>query len=371
MNRPRFLFVSYPFGGIENFVRNLQTEIAARDDVESHWLFVEWSPAERVASFPLVSSNWTVKAGVVTRSRLRQMEETGGRFDAAFFNSMVALPLLGAFARRTPAVLWLDATPRLLAEHGEWWHRGREKGELPGRERRWKRFLASRAYARADRILTSTEMVRSSLLADYGVGEEKIRTVPLGIDTRFWRRASRPAPRVRSPRVRVLFVGGEFARKGGDVLIDVARREEFRECEFHIVTRTPPPCVPGNVRVHTGIRSNSTELLALYESADVFVLPTRADLAPTNVILEAMAMELPVIATPVGAIDRVVLEGKTGFIVPVDNGEALACRLRSLVSSPRLRSELGRNGRKSVMAAHDIRRSSETIVNVMKEAAQR
>lgn len=372
MKRPCFLFASYPFGGIENFVRNLQAEIAPREDIASDWLFIEWSPGERVASLPLVSSNWTIKAGVVTRSRVRRLEERGRRFDAVFFNSMVALPLLGEFARRTPAVLWLDATPRLLAEHGEWWHGGARKRTKGKGERRWKTYLTSRAYAKADFLLPSTDMVRSSLVDDYAVSENKIRNVPLGIDTRFWTRATprNATPRQRGERTRILFVGGDFERKGGDLLLNIARREEFRECEFHIVTRSLPVSFPDNVRVHTGVGPNSPQLLALYDRADVFVLPTRADLAPTNVILEAMAMELPVISTAVGAIDRVVLDGTTGYIVPVGDEDALGERLHRLVSSRSLREELGRNGRRNVEAEHDIRHSSDTIIDIMKEASR-
>jgi glycosyltransferase involved in cell wall biosynthesis len=372
MKRPCFLFVSYPFGGIENFVRNLQTEISKRDDIESHWLFVEWAPGERIASLPIVGTNWTLKGGLVARSRIQKLEESGTHFDAVFFNSVVGLPLLGECARRTPVVLSLDATPRLLAEHREWWNPERRRGGGQ-HARHLKTYVTSRAYAKARYLFPWSGIVSDSLVSDYHVGEEKIKEISPGIDLRLWSKsAAHPAdgPSGSSTRGRILFVGGEFERKGGDMLLKVAQRTEFQDCEFHIVTRSALPPQGANIRVHNNVPSNSCQLLAHYDQADVFVLPTRADFAPTNVIMEAMAMELPVISTDVGGLDRVVLDGNTGFVVPVDNEDVFAERLQRLVSSRTLRHEFGRNGRARVEAAHDIRHSAIAIINWMKEAAR-
>lgn len=371
MKKPCFLFVSYPFGGIENFVKNLQKEISTRDDIESHWLFIEWSPRECVASIPIVSSNWTLKGGLVARSRIRLLESGGKHFDAAFFNSMVAVPFLGEFRHRIPIVLWLDATPQILEGHSQWWDRERRMQSSGEHLLRWRSRVARNSYAKAEYLLCSTEMVMDSLVNYYDVAESKIKHVPLGVDTNLWKksaahRATSPSQAYRRPSI--LFVGGEFERKGGDVLLKVTQRKEFEQCEFHVVTRGELPSHPTNVHVHNNIRPNSSQLLALYAQADVFVLPTRADLAPTNVILEAMSMELPVISTDVGGIDKVVLDGKTGYIVPVDDEEVFAERLQRLISSESLRKELGHNGRRKVEAEFNIERSASAVLGWMKAA---
>ena len=335
MNAPQkycFLFVSAPFGGIEVFARNLQAIVAEKyDNVESHWLFIERTPSERFASLPVVSRNWTLKAGMVARSRIHSLERHGARFDAAFFNSIVPLTLLGGFAKRVPVVLSVDTTPHLLQRYERWYQIRSSKPQMffsaSARAKKLKRV-----YSSAHTILPWSDLVNDSLLHDYQVSEGKLTVVPPGIDVTMWtkspRSAHEPDPN-KSPNI--LFVGGDFTRKGGDVLLKIAQQEEFRYCDFHIVTPTHLHVQARNIHIHNELHANSERLVAMYSAADVFVFPTRADFAPTNAICEAMSMELPIISTNVGGIDKVVIDGKTGFIIPVDDSAALADRLRVLL----------------------------------------
>jgi glycosyltransferase involved in cell wall biosynthesis len=369
--QPCFLFVSTPFSGIEAFVRNIQAALNERNrDVESHWLFIEWSPKEWIASLPLVSGNWTLKGGLVARSRIRALEGSGKRFDAAFFNSIVPLPLLGSFVRRVPVVLSLDTTPHLLEQYSQWYHvRGSNVMDRLG----WsgKKNRLRRIYSRAEYILPWSGMVYDSLIRDYEVSENKVKVLPPGIDLKKWKRPQRSSRMTQSGRKpNILFVGGDFERKGGDLLLKTAQREEFQQCEFHVVTRTALPGLHPNVHVHTDLGINSEPLLALYREANVFVLPTRADFAPTTSICEAMAMELPIISTNVGGLDKVVIDGKNGFVIPIDNEELLADKLRVLVSSEALRREMGLKGRAIMESEFDITKSVDTIIEFMIMASQ-
>jgi glycosyltransferase involved in cell wall biosynthesis len=366
-----FLFVSTPFSGIEAFVRNIQAALNERSrDIESHWLFIEWSPKEWVASLPLVSGNWTLKGGLVARSRIRSLEGSGKRFDAVFLNSIVPLPLLGSFVKRVPVVLSLDTTPRLLEQYSQWYHvRGSnvlDRLGWSGRKNRLKRI-----YSRAEYLLPWSDMVYDSLIRDYEVSENKVEVVPPGIDLKKWKRSQHPTPITPSERnPRILFVGSDFERKGGDLVLKTARRKEFQHCEFHIVTRTALPETHQNIHVHTDLGINSEPLLSLYNEADIFVLPTRADFAPTTSICEAMAMKLPIISTNVGGLDKVVVDGNNGFIIPINNEELLADRLRALVSSRALRREMGLKGRAMVESKFDITKSVDTVIEFMKVASQ-
>lgn len=84
------------------------------------------------------------------------------------------------------------------------------------------------------------------------------------------------------------------------------------------------------------------ELLAGH---DVFVLPSRRE-AQSLAVLEAMAAGLPVVATSVGAMADMVVDGTTGFLVPPDDPEALARRLAELVRDDGIRTSMGRSGRR-------------------------
>lgn len=90
-----------------------------------------------------------------------------------------------------------------------------------------------------------------------------------------------------------------------------------------------------------GHRDDVPQLLA---AADLLVLPSRYEGLP-NVVLEAMAYRKPVVATAAPGTTEVVRDGETGLLVPVDDVNALARAIRTLVDDPALRDRLGTAGR--------------------------
>ena len=92
----------------------------------------------------------------------------------------------------------------------------------------------------------------------------------------------------------------------------------------------------------------SSDLRVAYKMVDIFSLPTWREGFP-NTVLEASAMQLPVVTTTaVGAIDSVI-DGETGFLVPVNNVEQLAGKLQVLMNDPEMRQVVGANGRNRVL----------------------
>ncbi|MGC9398865.1 MAG: glycosyltransferase [Anaerolineae bacterium] len=99
--------------------------------------------------------------------------------------------------------------------------------------------------------------------------------------------------------------------------------------------------------IFTGIRRDVPEILALL---DVFVLPSLWEGLPLA-LLEAMAAGLPVVATRVGGVPEVVVDGVTGLLVPPRDPHALADAILRLLRDPALRRRMGEAGRARV-AAH-------------------
>lgn len=96
--------------------------------------------------------------------------------------------------------------------------------------------------------------------------------------------------------------------------------------------------------IHAGF---THQIEPYYAAMDMLVLPTRREGFPYTV-LEAAALELPVIATKVtGCVDAVV-DGQTGLLVPPDNVTALMAAMKKLLSSPQLRRQMGQKARKRV-----------------------
>lgn len=349
-------------------MRNLQGHAqAGRDGIDGTWMFLERSLPEIIARIPPFSMNWMLKGGAVTRQRLRALTRSGKTFDAALFNHLVPCMFLGEFRRSVPTLLSVDSTPRTLEQFNRWYlNRTRGRSRLV---QSFKDRLTARVYNETARLIAWSSLVRDSLIEDYGVAPSRIEVIPPGVDLGRW------IPPDRSRKIddttTVLFVGGEFLRKGGDLLLDVSRRPEFRRCRFHFVTKDFHGVAGDNVEVHSALSANSKELVGLYARADIFVMPTRADLAPTNVLCEAMAMELPVITTGVGGLDKVVRDGINGYVIDVDDAGMLAEKLLALVGLPPLRRSMGRAGRAIVEEEFNLSRNAHAIFGHLHAAASR
>ena len=89
------------------------------------------------------------------------------------------------------------------------------------------------------------------------------------------------------------------------------------------------------------------------QAMDVFALPSRLEGSP-NVILEAMAMGLPIVATNIGGVVDLVEQGRNGFLLPPDDQEALAVMLNRLLGNPSLRADLSCRSRKRAVETFSL-----------------
>jgi glycosyltransferase involved in cell wall biosynthesis len=173
--------------------------------------------------------------------------------------------------------------------------------------------------------------------------------------------------------LRLLFVGGDFVRKGGqELLAAVARLGPGFELDIvsnDEVEGAATGRLPRGVRVHRGLTHQSAELFELYRRADVFVLPTRADTLGL-VFAEALAAGVPVIACDVGGVREIVVPGETGLLVPPRDVDALVAAVRTLADDPALRQRLGGRGRELVLRDHDADRNCRRILDLLVELAE-
>ena len=102
------------------------------------------------------------------------------------------------------------------------------------------------------------------------------------------------------------------------------------------------------------------ELHALYEEASVFCLPSFSEGVPV-VLMEAMAMRVPVITTTITGIPELIEDGRSGMLVPPGRPDRLADALRRLLADESLRRELGSSGREKVMEEFDAEVSAAQL----------
>jgi glycosyltransferase involved in cell wall biosynthesis len=117
--------------------------------------------------------------------------------------------------------------------------------------------------------------------------------------------------------------------------------------------------------IFTGIRKNIPELLNLM---DIFVLPSSSREGLGISIIEAMAVEKPVVATNIGGIPEVVQDGKTGILVPPQNSEALAGAIIELLNDSGKAEKMGRMGRLRIKDAFTTQRMISEIENLYRHS---
>ncbi len=264
--------------------------------------------------------------------------------------------------RAAPAFLVMDMTPLQMEAMGGRYGYGRARARFGAA---WKRRATDRLYAEAHHLFPWNEWVARSLRDDYGVPPEKVTAVSPGVDQQLFR--PDPATRPGDGVARLLFVGGDFARKGGDLLLRWAQETQVpAPWELHLVTRDPVPAVP-NVVVHRGIANNSPELVRLYQRSDLFVLPTLAD-CYSLVAMEAMSCGLPVVISRLGGIPEIIAEGLTGYGLEPGDYAALALRLDQLVYDAALRQQMGTAALARAREEFDCRANLGRILDAMKAA---
>jgi glycosyltransferase involved in cell wall biosynthesis len=356
----KFAFVLEQTLGHVSHGLNIERALAREPDIRPAVIRVDFSDPAGLQRLPGLRT-WSWRASVTARNALRERMRHGP-LDAIFIHTQVAALLATEIMRSVPTVVSLDATPRLFDRVGDAYGHRRS----PDVVEMVKRRLNERAFASATRLVTWCQWAAYSLVADYGVSLDKIDVIPPGVDLNLFRPSLLGK---QSERVRILFVGGQFERKGGHDLLEAARSLSD-VVELDIVTGAETPAIPAGVRarVHHGLKPQSEKLIALYRAADIFVLPSRGDCMPQAVI-EAVACGLPVVATRVGAIPEMVTDGVNGYLVPAREPRALAEAIGALVRNPARRHPMGRRSRVLAQQAYDADQNNRRIFDLMKRLA--
>ena len=207
-----------------------------------------------------------------------------------------------------------------------------------------RRFLArERAiYRSASRVFVRSENVARVLVSTYGVPQEQVITVGVGPNVPI--ATADTAPPSKWHGGRIVFVGVDWQRKGGQVLVDAFDRvhRSHPGARLEIVGCSPDVADMPGITVHG--RLGLDDVATLLSECDVFCLPTRAE--PFGVaFIEAMHAGLAVVGTRIGAIPDFVHDGETGALVDPDDVSGLADVLSTMLDHPERTQKMGAAGR--------------------------
>lgn len=363
----RALFVNENIGGHATMHHHLSRHLSRHPDVTPSFYDVE--PRRRVRRAVGVRLPGLARYDLdlqPLRSQLalsatvrRELRRRRGTYDVLHvYTHNAGLCAAGALSG-SPSVVGLDATNaqsyRLLP------HR------RPGIGTPWTTKVAQvferRVYDSATLVLAKSRWAASSLRRDYGVEDDRLRVVPLGIDM--------PGePRAKPPHeARILYVARSMERKGGWRLLNLWRRELRSLCQLTLVTPEPIPLEPG-LEVLNDLTVGDARLEALLRRTSVLACPSEIDTFG-YAAMEAMAMAVPVVADDVGAFNEIIDDGHCGFVVPAGDDRALGTAVRRLVSDEDLNAGMGRSARSRMAEHFDADRTTARLASVLREAVER
>ena len=166
----------------------------------------------------------------------------------------------------------------------------------------------------------SSEWAAQTAIANYIVDSGKVKVVPYGANLPRFPTAEEVQQAIASRGsgdCKLLFVGVDWYRKGGDKALMVASRlnQMGLDAELHVVGCKPPSPLPAFVKTYGYLSKSNREhndlLSRLYKTSEFFILPSKAECAAV-VVAEANSFGLPALTTNVGGMGTVVMEGKNG-----------------------------------------------------------
>jgi glycosyltransferase involved in cell wall biosynthesis len=234
------------------------------------------------------------------------------------------------------------------------------------------------------RIVTVSRATKEQLRR-HGVSGERITVVHNAVPAKPHRQAQNDASVIRqkkidldvSPDEKIIVCIGRLSKEKAQIDVVAALA--------HLKKQRPELAVrvliigdgPERERISQAIQSAGLEKSFLltghltdptpyYEAADIVAIPSLSEGSP-NVLLEAMAFGVPVVATKVGGIPEIVTDGETALLVPAQDPSAMAAAIARLLSDPGTASTLARQAREKVETDYSPETRAKTLISIYEE----
>ena len=318
------------------------------------WPRSAWSRAfyDRLATFMKSPECFLAR----TRLCERAIRNHGSKADVFFQIGGLFAPSLEPLDK--PYVTFNDYTTKLAQRHYPQWTQFRSSHDAE----EWFR-LERNVYENASRVFAASENTRRSVIEDYGTDPNRVIVVgegmnfqsfPVGTNEDYSRRT-------------ILFIGKDFERKGGFVLLDAFRKVKSIMPDVQLIIagqQLVKEAVDGVTWI--GWLANRQAITDLYRRSSLFVMPSLCE--PFGLVfLEAMAHGLPCIGSRTDAMPEIIDDGQTGLLAKVGDSADLAEKIMTLLGDPLLMEEMGLRGREKVKKRYTWNKIAGTIDQELKK----
>jgi glycosyltransferase involved in cell wall biosynthesis len=309
---------------------------------------------------------WRSRAGLspvlfrrLTKATEKKLEPWDGRYDLILLVQTLFSP--GQLSNDRNYAVYTDNIHALTARYFPAW------APLGSRDRAERIRLEQATCRTARYVFAKSDFLRQALIDDYGCDPERVVRVGTGSNVML-----RSLDGRRYDEQVALFVGIDFARKGGEVLLRAWRtvHERLPAAELWVVgPKGPAPSAAQQPGVRwRGFVSDRRRVADMYARATAFVLPSLFE--PYGMaFLEAMGHGLPCIGTDGGGIRETIDEGLNGLLVPPGEPEPLADALVSLLGDPESAERMGRRGHAQALREHTWDRVVDRMGPYLERAA--
>lgn len=251
----------------------------------------------------------------------------------------------------------------------------RDTGFRHSRRLRWVYRRLNRRFAR---VVAASEAIRQSLLEE-GWLPGRVRLIPNGVDTGRFEKGDGAVLRRELGIPRDAFVLGTVANlspvKDHPTVIDALGRLHAAGRPAHLLLAGEGPLretlerrvAEAGLGDHVHFLGRRQDIPDVLAAVDVVVLASHSE-GLSNALLEASAAGRPIVATRVGGNPEVVVDGRTGFLVPVDDPEAIRTAVERLADDTALRAALGYAGQEHVRRGFSVEAMVRAYETVFAEA---
>jgi len=237
-----------------------------------------------------------------------------------------------------PSYCYFDATVAQVSRADGW-----EFADMAPAQKARIQAYQNAVFAACTAVFPRSKWAAASLRTDYGMNDSKISVAGAGPNHQV-----APLPHAAYDAKRILFIGSEFERKGGPLLLDAFRRlrAEMPDATLAIVGCTPDLDEPGVEilgRISKDAPGGLERLLEEYSRASLFCI--MSDFEPFGiVVLEAQHCFVPCVLPARFAFPEMIVDGETGRLVPEYDAGALAALWQDLLRAPERLAEMGQAG---------------------------
>jgi glycosyltransferase involved in cell wall biosynthesis len=297
---------------------------------------MQW--ARRLDRFGIEAAyRWSELSWQRNTDRAHEAAARNPGFNAVLMYGTTFHPTLDA-----PMYCYMDATSAQVASTGAW-EFARFSEAKKQRVIDYQRDIFRDCAA----VFPRSRWTARSVLQDYAIPQDRVVVAGAGPNYRI-----HPLPHGDYAAQRILFVGGEFERKGGPLIVEAFRlvRERLPQATLRIVGCDPDIREPGIEiagRIDRKAEGGQESLLAEFAAASVFCIMSHYE--PFGiVVLEAQHCGVPCVAPARFAFPEIIRDGETGVVLPEYDVVSLANTLAGLLENPARLETMGAAGREWV-----------------------